>query len=112
MQMSFVVSVVLTPLSSGHTLARTFTLSEDHPDFEIGRSSKRDVKNRSPASDNGWFDSGVMSRTHAKFSLEEKVKSLSQDTASSYAYHTSSPARLYLRYRFYSRDVAQQCEIG
>lgn len=83
MEISSVVSVVLTPLSSGHNVARTFTLSEDNPDFEIGRSSKRDVKNRGPASDNGWFNSGVMSRAHAKFSicLKKKVKSLGRDAA-------------------------------
>lgn len=69
------VSVVLTPLSLGHDLTRTFILSDDNPEFEIGRSSKRDLRNRSPASDNGWFDSGVMSRNHAMFSIcpEKKV---------------------------------------
>lgn len=76
------VTVVLKPINLGHNFPRTFTLSADNPEFRIGRASKRDVKNRTAATDNGWFDSGVMSREHATFSIcpEKKVAAPSQDT--------------------------------
>lgn len=74
------VSVVLHPigpLGPESSITRTFTLSNSNPIFEIGRSSKREVKNRTPAKDNGWFDSRVMSRDHAElgFNMDNEVSS-------------------------------------
>lgn len=74
-------SVVLSPISPlgpESSITRTFTLSRRHPTVEIGRSSKREVKNRTPAKDNGWFDSRVMSRDHAElgFNMDKEVLSL------------------------------------
>lgn len=77
--MFFAVSVVLYPLSIADTLSpRSFTLSAKDQVFDIGRASKRDSKNRIPAPDNGWCDSRVMSRDHARFSvcLDKRVGSL------------------------------------
>lgn len=79
--MFLTVSVVLNPLSITDTLSpRTFTLCAKDQVFDIGRASKRDSKNRIPAPGNGWFDSRVMSRDHARFSvcLDKKVGSLMQ----------------------------------
>ncbi|KAJ5692961.1 hypothetical protein N7462_002384 [Penicillium macrosclerotiorum] len=72
---SIKVSIVLNPLASGDSLTRNISLSSSNPSVEIGRSSKRGNKNRSPAEDNGWFDSRVMSRFHADLgiSLEKRV---------------------------------------
>jgi hypothetical protein len=74
-------SVVLSPISPlgpESSITRSFTLSSRNPVFEIGRSSKREVKNRTPAKDNGWFDSRVMSRDHAElgFNMDKEVSSL------------------------------------
>lgn len=71
-------SVVLSPISPlgpESSITRSFTLSNSNPLFEIGRSSKREVKNRTPAKDNGWFDSRVMSRDHAElgFNMDKEV---------------------------------------
>ncbi|OOQ86508.1 hypothetical protein PEBR_21047 [Penicillium brasilianum] len=73
-------SVVLhpiSPLGPESSITRSFTLSNSNPIFEIGRSSKREVKNRTPAKDNGWFDSRVMSRDHAElgFNMDNEVSS-------------------------------------
>lgn len=74
-------SVVLSPISPlgpESSITRTFTLSRCNPIAQIGRSSKREVKNRTPAKDNGWFDSRVMSRDHAElgFNMDKEVLSL------------------------------------
>ncbi|KAJ5574052.1 uncharacterized protein N7459_008479 [Penicillium hispanicum] len=68
------VSVTLIPLDSCFPLTRSFTLSNDKSYIPIGRSSKREVKSRIPAKDNGWFDSRVMSRDHAELSLHPEKK--------------------------------------
>jgi len=62
---------VLTPVNVDAELAlvRSFTLSASEPSIEIGRCSKREVKNRIPAKDNAWFDTRVMSRDHAELSI-------------------------------------------
>lgn len=74
-------SVVLSPISPlgpESSITRTFTLSRCNPIVQIGRSSKREVKNRTPVKDNGWFDSRVMSRDHAElgFNMDKEVLSL------------------------------------
>jgi hypothetical protein len=73
------VSVVLAPINvdADVALVRSFTLSASEPTVEIGRCSKRGLKNRTPAKDNAWFDSRVMSREHAELSigLDTKVRS-------------------------------------
>lgn len=55
------------------------------------------MKNRFPATNNGWFDSGVMSREHALFSvcLERKVGFPGQILASNYADH-GIPQNIYI----------------
>lgn len=75
---SAVVITLLPVLPDGIPL-RTLTLSRDNPAALIGRSSKREEKNRIPDKKNAWFDSRVMSRDHAKLSicLDKKVCLLS-----------------------------------
>lgn len=71
--------MVLSPVNfdAEVALVRSFTLSTSEPSIEIGRCSKRGLRNRTPAKDNAWFDSRVMSRDHAELSisLETKVRS-------------------------------------
>ncbi|OQD76029.1 hypothetical protein PENDEC_c005G03227 [Penicillium decumbens] len=72
------VSVVLTPVNVDAELAlvRSFTLSASEPSIEIGRCSKREVKNRIPAKDNAWFDTRVMSRDHAELSISLDTRNI------------------------------------
>ncbi|KAJ6009111.1 hypothetical protein N7499_000935 [Penicillium canescens] len=63
------VSVTLIPLWDDTHPCRTLTLFDDDVPVPIGRASKREARNRSPAKDNGWFDSRVMSRDHALVSI-------------------------------------------
>jgi hypothetical protein len=100
-------SVVLSPISPlgpESSITRSFTLSSRNPVFEIGRSSKREVKNRTPAKDNGWFDSRVMSRDHAElgFNMDKEVSSLCPPPYSfshpmDYAEQRSSQKMIYIR---------------
>ncbi|KAJ5211875.1 uncharacterized protein N7498_003521 [Penicillium cinerascens] len=72
------VSVVLSPVNfdAKVSLVRSFTLSTSEPSIEIGRCSKRGLRNRTPAKDNAWFDSRVMSRDHAELSISLETKNL------------------------------------
>lgn len=72
------VSVVLSPVNfdAEVALVRSFTLSTSEPSIEIGRCSKRGLKNRTPAKDNAWFDSRVMSRDHAELSISLETKNI------------------------------------
>ncbi|KAJ5155981.1 hypothetical protein N7492_008784 [Penicillium capsulatum] len=63
------VSVTLSPLDASLEFPRTFKLSRETQVIPIGRSSKRGPHVRTPAKDNGWFDSRVMSRDHADLVL-------------------------------------------
>ncbi len=40
---------------------------------KVGRASKVEAKGFIAAENNGWFDSPVMSRDHAKMSMDDKV---------------------------------------
>ena len=73
----FIVSITLAPLDG--SLKRTFTLNPSKTYIEIGRASKTASKGLAASKDNAWFDSPIMSRSHAEFSLvtkPEKVHSL------------------------------------
>lgn len=61
--------MTFTPLWDDTHPCRILTLLDDDVPVPIGRASKREAKKRSPAKDNGWFDSRVMSRDHALVSL-------------------------------------------
>ncbi|KAJ5819999.1 hypothetical protein N7474_005590 [Penicillium riverlandense] len=63
------VVITLLPVLPDGIPLRTLTLSQDNPLISIGRSSKREEKNRIPDKKNAWFDSRVMSRDHAKLSI-------------------------------------------
>ncbi|KAL3460767.1 hypothetical protein BJX64DRAFT_174612 [Aspergillus heterothallicus] len=54
---------------------RSLTFTPDTDRVEIGRASKREIKNLTPSRQNALFESRVMSRTHAilRVSLEKKL---------------------------------------
>ncbi|KAG0154250.1 hypothetical protein PDIDSM_1630 [Penicillium digitatum] len=59
------VTVTLVPLFEDTHSLRTLTITERDNTVAIGRASKRETRKRSPATENGWFESRVMSRDHA-----------------------------------------------
>jgi pSer/pThr/pTyr-binding forkhead associated (FHA) protein len=63
------VTITLTA-SAGDFGPRNLTLTPDSNIIPIGRASKSVNKNLLGAVDNAWFDSPVMSRTHAQMSLK------------------------------------------
>lgn len=70
----FLVTIVLTPDIDDDSPSRNFTLDANSNVMPIGRASKRDQKGRTPAGDNGWFDSRVMSRDHAEIIFQDTSK--------------------------------------
>ncbi len=68
-----VVIVVLAARSPGPHFVepeRRLTFTLQNPTIPIGRASKVSSKGFVAASDNAWFDSPVMSRGHAEFSVD------------------------------------------
>ncbi|KAJ5372395.1 hypothetical protein N7517_004401 [Penicillium concentricum] len=59
------VTVTLVPLFEDTHPLRTLTLTDNDITVAIGRASKRETRKRSPAAENAWFESRVMSRDHA-----------------------------------------------
>ncbi|KAF7719709.1 FHA domain-containing protein [Penicillium ucsense] len=68
-----VVLSLMRPLLPDTPHIRTLSLSTSNPRVDIGRSSQREGKQRTPTSENGWFDSRVVSRDHAVLALKEKT---------------------------------------
>ena len=69
--MLFIVNITMTALNKDILPAvRKLNLSRQHSTIQIGRASKSPTKGLRGASDNAWFDSPVMSRDHAKISLD------------------------------------------
>jgi pSer/pThr/pTyr-binding forkhead associated (FHA) protein len=68
------VVVTLTPLDS-LDFPRVFILDPSRMSIEIGRASKTASKGLAAAVDNAWFDSPIMSRSHAEleYVASEKV---------------------------------------
>lgn len=98
----FVVAITLLPVDNQEDptpASRYLTLSEDNPVIPLGRSSKRETRNREPASDNGWYESRVMSREHAELSLENEASphsltGLGQGSHTNPSYSTSTSTTL------------------
>ncbi|KAJ5520339.1 hypothetical protein N7463_000792 [Penicillium fimorum] len=59
------VAVMLAPLFDDTHPLRTLTLTDNDITVAIGRASKRETRKRTPAAENAWFESRVMSRDHA-----------------------------------------------
>jgi hypothetical protein len=57
--------VTLVPLFEDTHPMRTLTITDNDKTVAIGRASKRETRKRSPAAENAWFESRVMSRDHA-----------------------------------------------
>ncbi|EEH50339.2 uncharacterized protein PADG_06418 [Paracoccidioides brasiliensis Pb18] len=77
-------AVTLTLLNSKCSVGpRVLTLSSDTEKIVIGRSSKATNKKLVPAQNNAWFDSRVMSRTHATITIcSQKQQASITDTDS------------------------------
>ncbi|KAF4464254.1 hypothetical protein FALBO_8907 [Fusarium albosuccineum] len=79
------VLVTLTSIDPSSDFAfpdRRFFLTKEKPIVEIGRTSKRNTSFEA-AKNNAWFDSAVMSRTHAHLKLDvDKQKVYIKDTKS------------------------------
>jgi hypothetical protein len=63
---------------------RQFILTPDSPVITIGRASKSIAKNILGAVDNAWFDSPVMSRSHAKLKFDDQEAVSSSCSSSIY----------------------------
>ncbi|CAG7962500.1 unnamed protein product [Penicillium salamii] len=65
------VTVTLVPLIDVANPPRSLLLnpSGDHLEVSIGRCSKREIRKRTPAVDNAWYDSRVMSRDHCTLTI-------------------------------------------
>lgn len=66
---SRIAVVTLTPIGAPYELERVFSLNLVTEQVGIGRASRNPAKGLTAAGDNAWFDSPIMSRQHAKFSL-------------------------------------------
>jgi len=73
------VFISLAPLGDG--LNRSFTLSPAKTSIEIGRASKTTSKGLAAAKDNAWFDSPIMSRSHAELNLATTADQVSSQEA-------------------------------
>ncbi|MCJ1437652.1 hypothetical protein MMC27_007039 [Xylographa pallens] len=62
-----IVLITLKPLD--YSLERTFQLNPAKSFIEIGRASKTASKGLAAAKDNAWFESPIMSRSHAELTL-------------------------------------------
>ncbi|MCJ1397196.1 hypothetical protein MMC11_000388 [Xylographa trunciseda] len=62
-----VVIITLKPLD--YSLERTFQLNPAKSFIEIGRASKTASKGLAAAKDNAWFESPIMSRSHAELTV-------------------------------------------
>lgn len=66
---SRIAVVTLTPVGAPYEFERVFSLNLDTKQVDTGRASRNAAKGLTAAEDNAWFDSPIMSRRHAKFSL-------------------------------------------
>lgn len=68
--MDMQANITLAAINGSHSPSiRVLHLSPNRRVVQIGRASKNSSKGLLEASDNGWFDSPVMSRNHAEISL-------------------------------------------
>ena len=66
---SYIAVVTLIPIGAPHEFERVFSLNLDTKQVDIGRASRNIMKGLTASRNNAWFDSPIMSRQHAKFSL-------------------------------------------
>lgn len=69
--------MTLIPIFEDTHPLRTLTITDNDKTVAIGRASKRETRKRSPAPENAWFESRVMSRDHAFLNIptDHKVSS-------------------------------------
>lgn len=61
--------MTLVPIFDDTYPLRTLTITDNDKTVAIGRASKRETRKRSPATENAWFESRVMSRDHAYLNI-------------------------------------------
>lgn len=66
--------IKLTPLDASNELFRGFALNPARDHIDVGRASKNETKGLVAAKENAWFDSPIMSRQHARFTMSKAVK--------------------------------------
>ncbi|KAK2809043.1 hypothetical protein FQN50_004096 [Emmonsiellopsis sp. PD_5] len=78
------LTVTFTPVNYVDPIPRrVLTITEETDGIVIGRSSKASAKDLIPARDNAWFDSRVMSRSHAIIKVSpQKQEATIMDTES------------------------------
>ena len=82
--------ITLTPLGAPEDeTPRTFAITPVKNYVDVGRASKNESKGLIAAKDNAWFDSPIMSRQHARFtvSVGHKVRGDLQDPPSAASFH-------------------------
>lgn len=66
----YIALITLTPLgASHHERPRVFSITSSRTGVDVGRASKNESKGLIAAKDNAWFDSPIMSRQHARFTV-------------------------------------------
>lgn len=73
---AFSISLTQTPYLDHEFSRRYMVLDAQNPTLKIGRSSKQAEKGFTPNSQNGWYDSPVMSREHAQIIADFTTKRL------------------------------------
>ncbi|KAK1780813.1 hypothetical protein QBC45DRAFT_391134 [Copromyces sp. CBS 386.78] len=73
---AFSISLTQTPYTEHPYSRRYIVLDSQNPTLTIGRSSKLAAKGFVPSSQNGWYDSPVMSRQHAEIIADFTQKRL------------------------------------
>ncbi|KAF3940313.1 hypothetical protein ABW19_dt0200833 [Dactylella cylindrospora] len=78
------VAVFLRPVGevSDSVGPREITITKDHPVITVGRSSRNKTKNLLPNFNNAYFDSPVMSRSHAWIKCDDEGQVLIADAQS------------------------------
>lgn len=66
--------IKLTPLDASNELPRVFALNPVTEHIDVGRASKNESKGLVAAKENAWFDSPIMSRQHARFTVSTAHK--------------------------------------
>ncbi|KOS41050.1 hypothetical protein ACN38_g8074 [Penicillium nordicum] len=69
-------TVTLIPIFEDTHPLRTLTITDNDKTVAIGRASKRETRKRSPAPENAWFESRVMSRDHAFLNIPTDHKTV------------------------------------
>jgi hypothetical protein len=100
------VLITLTPLGAPEEFTRRLTVNETIRYVEVGRASKNAEKGLVAGRENAWFDSPIMSRQHAKFSIKPSKTTYLQDQDSTHGtYIGNLRLEAYKNYSINNNDV-------